>query len=73
MYNNDWMDFFIEVNHGPFLIDNNILLSDVSIGTMSEGGAFVHNLILGKVDLSIDNWILGLIIYIIQLKWRDWQ
>jgi hypothetical protein len=54
MYNNAWQDLFFEVSHGPFLVDNNILLSSVGIGTMSEGGAFVHNLVLGKVDLSID-------------------
>ena len=46
-YNNAWMDLFFEVNHGPFLVDNNILLSPTGIGTQSEGGTFVHNLIAG--------------------------
>ncbi|HEX7584129.1 MAG TPA: right-handed parallel beta-helix repeat-containing protein [Prolixibacteraceae bacterium] len=48
-YNNAWNDLFFEVNHGPFMVDNNILLSAVGIGTMSEGGAFVHNLIAGQI------------------------
>jgi hypothetical protein len=49
-YNNDMEDLFLEVNHGPFLIDNNIFLSPVSIRTQSEGGAYVHNLITGLVQ-----------------------
>jgi len=48
-YNNAWMDIYFEVNHGPFLVDNNILLSSTGIGTQSEGGAFVHNLIAGQL------------------------
>lgn len=48
-YNNAWNDLFFEVNHGPFLVDNNILLSPIAIGTQSEGGAFVHNLIAGQI------------------------
>src|SRR5512133_3149761 len=46
-YNNDMEDLFLEVNHGPFLVDNNIFLSAVSIRSQSEGGAYVHNLITG--------------------------
>jgi hypothetical protein len=42
----------VEVNHGPFLVDNNLLLSSRSLLDMSEGGAYVHNLITGKID----NW-----------------
>ncbi len=48
-YNNDMEDLFLEVNHGPFVVDNNIFLSASSIRTQSEGGAFVHNLINGVV------------------------
>lgn len=40
-------DIFVEVGHGPTLIDNNILLSDVSLRIASEGVAMVHNLICG--------------------------
>ncbi len=40
-------DIFVEVSHGPTLIDNNILLSDVSLRFATEGVALVHNLICG--------------------------
>lgn len=44
-------DVFIEVGHGPTLIDNNIMLSNVSITIPSEGIAVVHNLICGGFSL----------------------
>ena len=46
--NNVTQDIFSEVNHGPVLFDNNILLSPMAIYDLSQGGAFVHNLFLGK-------------------------
>jgi len=42
-------DLFVEVNHGPFLVDNNLFLSPTSIFDMSEGGAYVHNLLGGNI------------------------
>jgi alpha-N-arabinofuranosidase len=42
-------DLFVEVNHGPFLVDNNLFLSAASLLDMSEGGAYVHNLFTGKI------------------------
>jgi len=51
-YNNDWDDLFVEVNHGPFMIDNNIFLSKLSLQDWSEGGAYVHNLFAGNLSLS---------------------
>lgn len=51
LYNNTTDDLFVEVNHGPFLIENNILLSKLSIRDWSEGGAFVHNLVAGNIEL----------------------
>jgi hypothetical protein len=50
-YNNSTDDLFVEVNHGPFLIENNILLSELAIRDWSEGGAYVHNLIAGNIEL----------------------
>ena len=44
-------DVFIEVGHGPTLIDNNLLLSPVAITIPSEGIACIHNLILGSFSL----------------------
>jgi hypothetical protein len=46
--NNPTQDLFVEVNHGPFLIDNNILLSPNAVRDLSQGGAFVHNLFIGS-------------------------
>ena len=44
-------DVFVEVGHGPTTIDNNLLLSKVSITIPSEGIAVVHNLVLGSFSL----------------------
>jgi alpha-N-arabinofuranosidase len=41
---------FVEVNHGPFLVDNNLFLSGRSLLDMSEGGAYVHNLFAGAIE-----------------------
>ena len=41
-------DLFVEVSHGPTLIDNNILLSEVSLRFATQGVALVHNLICGS-------------------------
>ncbi|MBR2055397.1 MAG: right-handed parallel beta-helix repeat-containing protein [Clostridia bacterium] len=40
-------DIFVEVSHGPTLIDNNILLSQVSLRIATQGVAMVHNLMMG--------------------------
>ena len=42
-------DLMIEVTHGPCLVDNNIMLSDVALIDMAQGTAFVHNLIAGRL------------------------
>ena len=42
-------DLFVEVSHGPTLIDNNILLSDASLRFATQGVAMVHNLICGAL------------------------
>jgi alpha-N-arabinofuranosidase len=44
-------DFFSEVNHGPYVVDNNMFLSRISLADWSHGGAYVHNLILGAVNI----------------------
>lgn len=48
-YDNDLEDLFLEVNHGPFLVDNNIFGSKINLSEQSQGGAYVHNLFLGKI------------------------
>ena len=42
-------DLFVEVNHGPFLIENNLFLSPIALFDMSQGGAYVHNLFTGRI------------------------
>jgi hypothetical protein len=42
-------DLFVEVNHGPFVVDNNLFLSPTSVLDMSQGGAYVHNLFAGRI------------------------
>jgi alpha-N-arabinofuranosidase len=49
LFHNNASDLFVEVDHGPFLIDNNIFLSSVALTTVSQGAAYVHNLIAGEI------------------------
>ena len=53
-HDNAGQDIFMEVNHGPFLIANNVLLSPGSYLANSQGGAYAHNLILGKLRIQYD-------------------
>jgi alpha-N-arabinofuranosidase len=41
-------DLFVEVNHGPFLVDHNLFLSTTSLSDQSQGGAYAHNIFAGK-------------------------
>ncbi|MCE5307194.1 MAG: right-handed parallel beta-helix repeat-containing protein [Acidobacteriales bacterium] len=49
LYDNSTEDLFVEVDHGPFIVDNNLFLSGIGLSDMSEGGAYVHNLMAGKI------------------------
>jgi alpha-L-arabinofuranosidase len=44
-------DLFVEVDHGPFLVDHNIFLSKVSQQSVSQGGSYTHNLFCGSMQL----------------------
>jgi hypothetical protein len=44
-------DLFVEVSHGPYLVDHNILASPASLESFSQGGAYVHNLVCGTVAI----------------------
>jgi alpha-N-arabinofuranosidase len=46
-HDNQDQDFMAEVDHGPFIFDNNVFLSPMSQLIVSRGGAFVHNLFCG--------------------------
>lgn len=43
-------DLFIEIAHGPTLVDNNIFLSERAIKLPTQGVAFVHNLFYGAIS-----------------------
>jgi hypothetical protein len=41
-------DLFVEVSHGPYMVDHNLFLSLMNFRNMSQGGAFAHNLFAGR-------------------------
>ncbi len=49
LHDNDDVDVFLEMQHGPLLIANNILLSSYAAFINSKGIAFAHNLFSGPV------------------------
>jgi alpha-N-arabinofuranosidase len=51
LFDSNDSDVFVEVDHGPFLFDNNLLLSPVSLTDNSQGGAYAHNLFAGAVKM----------------------
>jgi len=49
-------DLFLEVNHGPIIVDNNLFLSPYSLNNRSQGVLFAHNLFAGYFrTVSHDN------------------
>jgi alpha-N-arabinofuranosidase len=51
-HDNRTQDMYVEVDHGPFLVDNNIFLSPTTLLDVSRGGAYVHNLIAGSTTVK---------------------
>ena len=51
-HDNQSEDLFVEVDHGPFLVDNNIFLSPSTLLSVSQGGAYVHNLMAGSLRMN---------------------
>ncbi|MCD6395250.1 MAG: right-handed parallel beta-helix repeat-containing protein [Planctomycetes bacterium] len=49
LHDNEAEDLFVEMNHGPLLVDHNIFLSPISIISRSQGTAYAHNLITGLI------------------------
>lgn len=50
LHDNKVQDFSLEVNHGPILVDNNLFLSEeLAQVKLSQGVAFVNNLIAWKI------------------------
>ena len=50
-HDNHQQDLFLEVDHGPFLADNNLFLSSQAVLLNSQGGAFAHNLFAGNLGV----------------------
>ncbi|SDC22883.1 Protein of unknown function [Pelagirhabdus alkalitolerans] len=42
-------DLFIEVSHGPYTVDHNILASEYAMDNFAQGGAYINNLICGQM------------------------
>ncbi|MEO1244344.1 MAG: right-handed parallel beta-helix repeat-containing protein [Pseudomonadota bacterium] len=51
-FDNERTDLFLEVSHGPTLVNNNVFLSKTSITSTSRGAAYVNNYIAGSVVIS---------------------
>jgi len=47
-------DLFCEVDHGPYLVANNLFLSNGTHLANSQGGAYAHNLISGTMQIVAD-------------------
>ena len=47
-------DLFCEVDHGPYLVANNLFLSPKTHLANSQGGAYVHDLIYGSLEIVPD-------------------
>lgn len=54
-WDNRDQDVFVEISHGPCLVDHNVILSPGGITNACQGTAFVHNLIAGHTSLTTDN------------------
>lgn len=50
IYDQNNRDFFVEVSHGPYLVDNNIFTSPYCFDNAAQGGAYIHNLCCGFVN-----------------------
>jgi len=54
LHDNHRQDLFVEVNHGPFLVDNNVFLSSTGVLESCGGGAYVHNLFACQIKLRTE-------------------
>ncbi|MCZ7436756.1 right-handed parallel beta-helix repeat-containing protein [Micromonospora sp. WMMC241] len=52
VYHDNCRDLFVEVSHGPYLVEHNIFGSPAALELFSQGGAFVYNLICGTLRLE---------------------
>jgi hypothetical protein len=52
LFHGNSRDLFIEVSHGPYLVEHNVLASPAALELFSQGGAFVGNLVAGTVRIE---------------------
>lgn len=52
LFHDNGRDLYVEVSHGPYVIDYNVFASDASIENMCDGGAWVGNLFAGTYLLQ---------------------
>ncbi|WP_236621871.1 right-handed parallel beta-helix repeat-containing protein [Dermabacter hominis] len=48
LYRNN-RDIFLEVSHGPYVVDFNVFGSKAAVENVAQGGAYIHNLLLGTL------------------------
>lgn len=51
LYYNNNRDLYVEVSHGPYLVDHNIFGSKYCLDNHAQGGAYVNNLFSGKIPM----------------------
>jgi len=49
LFDNRDQDLFVEISHGPYLVDHNLLLSPTGLLDSAQGGAYAHNLFGGAI------------------------
>ena len=49
LYYHNETDVWIEVTHGPHMVDNNIFASKQNLMNAAQGGAYVHNMFCGAI------------------------
>ena len=52
VYHDNNRDLFVEVSHGPYVVDHNVFASPSSLESFAQGGAYVNNLVCGTVLLQ---------------------
>lgn len=50
LYYRNNRDLFVEVSSGPYIVDNNIFTADYALDNHAQGGAYVNNIIGGKME-----------------------
>lgn len=52
LFHDNSRDLFVEVSHGPYVVDHNLLASAAAIEDRAQGGAYVNNLVGGTIQVE---------------------